>query len=600
MSSKPVAILRFKWKDFANVQPAWPDNAYTGCFLPIRPGGVARYWQDCTFGLIDLTGSIVYPWRVLDINKPDRTFDRTLVVANAIERGLDEGFPLHDFGYVIVMVIPNLPGIDPNGKPYWAIDGGGVGVNTRNGGWSCALLSETDGHQFFAHELGHVLNLNHSWGRIAGVPSEYSDPYCIMSAEDYGTKVRPVWVSGADPFMPVHADYWKGMGPAPAGATLYQYLPEFTSAHYAVELGSNFANVPRSIRLNALDTRRKPCVGVVRIPGIGTKYTVEYRRSMGWDQGVVPAVVIHSIGATGNPNQPIGAIYEGCIPVPHKGDMDWHSSDKRIAVILDRVEDDGSAVEVTIGGLNLIETCCAAIEVFEGGNSELVEEGFAEVFVPPICGKRRFRFYIDHQDTVVRCEAAAQGFENPEFSWKVNDVPISIGDIPVRIPAVAVPVVAHFPRPDSETSESRMAELEFAFEDNWLELKARRQDGNYQLNIEVTVTETGDAAVAGQNASNHTIAKVTGVIVGYEQAYYEAVKDCSQMLEGVSTKYAKSKVKLVRRDAPLTRNIAVLEHLRREVLENNPALAEQVGQAARVLRNQQALKLKNLLRENTE
>lgn len=145
-----------------------------------------------------------------------------------------------------------------------------------------------------------------------------------------------------------------------------------------------------------------------------------------------------------------------------------------------------------------------------------------------------------------------------------------------------------------------MAELEFAFEDNWLELKARRQDGNYQLNIEVTVTETGDAAVAGQHASNHTVAKVTGVIVGYERAYYEAVKECSRMLEGVSTKYAKSKVKLVRRDAPLTRNIAVLEHLQREVLENNPALAEQVGQAVRVLRNQQALELKGVSRKNTE
>jgi hypothetical protein len=43
MTSKPGAILRFKWKDFPNVQPIWRDNAYTGCFLPIRPTGIARY-----------------------------------------------------------------------------------------------------------------------------------------------------------------------------------------------------------------------------------------------------------------------------------------------------------------------------------------------------------------------------------------------------------------------------------------------------------------------------------------------------------------------------------------------------------------------------
>ena len=596
MISKPVAILRFKWKDFANIQPAWPDNAYTGCFLPIRPSGASRYWQDGTFGLIDLTGSIVYPWRVLDLDKPNDTLDRAIVLTHAIEKGLDEGFPLHDFHYVIAMVIPNLRGINAQGKEYWAIDGGGQGINTRGGGWSCALLSETDGHQFFAHEFGHVLEFDHSWGRTAGVPVEYADPYCVMSAEDYGPAPKPVWVSGPDPAMPVHSDFWKGMAPSPAGATLYQYLPEFTTAGYAVELGSNFSNVPRSIRLNALDTRRKSCVGVVKMPGSDVKYTVEFRRNTGWDRAVTPAVVIHSIGPTGNPNQPIGAIYEGRIPVPPKGDLDWRSADKRIAVLLDSIEDDGSAVEVTIGGASLIEIRSVAIEVIEGGGSELVEEGFAEVFVPPICGKQRFRFFIDHQDTVIRCEASAQGFIEPNFAWKVNDVSIAVPDIPALSQTVRTPVVAHFPRPNSETTESRTARLEFSFEGNWLELKARRQDGNYDLNIEVTVSEQGTAG--GPVATNNATAKVTGVIVSYEQAYYEAVKACSAMLEGVSRKYAKSRVKLVRKDAPLTRNIAVLENLRRIVADNNPVLAEQVGKAARALRNQQFLEQKNLRRDS--
>ena len=593
MSSKPVAILRFKWRDFANVQPTWPDNAYTGCFLPIRPSGASRYWQDCTFGLLDLTGSIVYPWRVLDLDKPNSLLDRRILLPHAIEKGLDEGFPLHDFGYVVAMVIPNLPGVDAQGKAYWPIDGGGVPVvRTRGGTWSCALLSETDGHQFFVHEFGHLLNFDHSWGRSEGTPAEYADPYCVMSAEDYGTPSKPVWVSGADPAMPVHSDYWKGMAPSPAGATLYHYLPEFTTAGYAVELGSNFANVPRSIRLNALDMRRKSCVGVVQIPGSNLRYTVEYRRKSGWDRAVYPAVVIHSIGPTGNPNQPIGPIFEGLIPVPPKGDLDWRSSDKKIAVLLDSVEDDGSAVEVTIGGVSLIESHSVAIDVVEGGSSELVEEGEAEVFVPPICGKQRFRFFIDHQDTVIRCEASAQGFDNPNFAWQVNDVSVSFPDISVLAPAVRTPVVAHFPRPDSETTEARTARLEFSFEGNWLELRARRQDGNYDLNIEVTVTEQ-NAAAGSSSATNNATAKVTGVIVRYEQAYYEAVKACSDMLEGVARKYAKSRIKLVRKDAPLTRNIAVLENLQRIVAQNNPVLAEQVGQAVRVLRNQHVLERRN-------
>lgn len=594
MVAKPVAVLRFKWKDFANAQPAWPDHAYTGCFLPIRPSGASRYWQDCTFGLINLEGSVVFPWRVLGIDKPNVSLDRRVVLPHAIERGLDEGFPLHDFKYVLAMVIPNIPGVNAQGQQYWPIDGGGApGVSTRGGTWSCALLSETDGHQFFAHEFGHMIDFDHSWGRKSGAPAEYADPYCVMSAEDYGTNTRPVWTSAPDPFMPVHADYWQGMAPAPAAATLYHYLPEFTTAGYAVELGSNFANVPRSIRLNALDKRWKPCLGVVSVPGTNTKYTVEYRRQSGWDRAVQPAVVIHSIGPTGNPNQPIGAIYEGRIPIPHQGDIDWRSADKRVVVLLDSVETDGSAVEVTIGGSNLVEPYSAAIEIFEGGGSELVEEGYAEVFVPPICGKQRFKFYIDHQDTVIRCVAAASGFDQPKFGWKVNGIPVLLPNTPTVVPTISTPVVAHFPRPDSETTESRVARLAFSFEGNVLELKARREDGNYQLNIEVTVTESG----GGQPAIGNATAKVTGVIVSYESAYYEAVKACAAMLEDVSKKYAKSRIKLVRKYASLSRNIAVLEHLEREVGEQNPALAEQIGVAARVLRNQRLVENLGLHRD---
>jgi hypothetical protein len=65
------------------------------------------------------------------------------------------------------------------------------------------------------------------------------------------------------------------------------------------------------------------------------------------------------------------------------------------------------------------------------------------------------------------------------------------------------------------------------------------------------------------------------------------------MLEEVARKYAKSRVKLVRKDAPLTRNIAVLENLQRIVADKNPVLAEQVGQAVRVLRNQLVLEQRN-------
>jgi hypothetical protein len=272
-----------------------------------------------------------------------------------------------------------------------------------------------------------------------------------MSAQDYGTGVDPVWVATADPAMPVHPGYWAGMAPAPAGATLYQYLPEFATAGYAVELGANFSSVPKSIHLHALDTGRKPCVAVVTIPAEGRRYTIEYRRRRGWDVGVEPAVVMHSIEPTNlpPPSQAVRAVYEGRIRVPHQGDPIWHARSKKIAVLLDEVSDDGSAVDVMIASVGLVTPLYVAMEIVEGGASKLAEEGDAEVFVPPNCGPGQFHFFINHQDTVIRCKAPALGFEKPEFSWSVNGVPVVAGGgLLSPIPTLSIPVVARFPGPD--------------------------------------------------------------------------------------------------------------------------------------------------------
>lgn len=576
MIPKPVAILRFRWKDQVRAVPKWPNSAYTGCFLPIRPMGVARYWQAATFGLLDLSGSVVYPWLVLDIDMPKDPLGRSTVLAKAIEQGLDEGFPLHQFGGVAAMVIPNTPGIDSTGKPYMPIDGGAIGIETRGGWWMAALLSEDGEQDFFAHELGHVLGFDHSWGREYGFPTEYADPYCVMGAQDYA------WVATPDPGLAVHAGYWERMAPRPAGATLYQYLPEFTSEGFAVDLGSNFQSVPRSVRLHAFDLGRKPNVAVVTVPGTQTRYTVEYRRQSGWDKQVIPAVVVHSVMPSFIPTQPIRATYEGRILVPPKGDLDWQSANKQVTVLFDGVEDDGSAVDVAIGGMALVSPRGAAIDFFEGGYSNLYEEGVAEVFVPPVCGRQAFKFYIDQQETTVWCTAESTGFEKPVFSWKINGVSIpQVGSFFIDPNRVSVPVVAKFPRPDSETTESRNADLTFTITGNVLELHGDSSDGNYQVQVEVIVSEGDEDADLGQTASISGTAKMTGILVSYEQAYYDAVQACVQMLQGYVIQYPNFKVP--RPGDPVSRTMAKVIRWQSALNENNPVLAEQLGQVTRVL-----------------
>jgi hypothetical protein len=43
-----------------------------------------------------------------------------------------------------------------------------------------ALFDQDASHEFFAHELGHVLGLDHPFGFIDGRPTEYADYYCLM------------------------------------------------------------------------------------------------------------------------------------------------------------------------------------------------------------------------------------------------------------------------------------------------------------------------------------------------------------------------------------------------------------------------------------
>lgn len=576
---------------------SWPDNAYTGCYMPIRPGGASRYWQDCTFGLLNLGDSAVFPWRVLDIDTPTAgALARATVITRAIEMGLDDGFPLHQFPCVVVVVIPNTPGVLPDGTTFNAIDGGAQSVATRGGNWSAALMSEDGDQDFFAHEFGHVLFFDHSWGRRWGFPQEYGDPYCIMSAQDYGPG-DPIWVSPADPAMPVHAAYWGHMGPRPAAATLYQHLPEFLTSGYAVDLGSNFVNYPRTVRIHALDTGRKPCLAVVNLPGSARKYTVEYRRQVGWDAGVTPAVVIHSVGPGFIATQPIRTVYEGRIPVPQKGDIDWRSDNKQIGVLLDSVEPDGSAVDVTIGSGTMLEPQIASIEFLSYGGQELAEEGYAEVNIPPTCGMQRFRFFIDHSDAKIQCSASAQGFVSPKFSWKVNGVAVPVHGAELMLaPAVSTNVLATFPRPDSETTAWREARLEYAIDGNTLTLTGRREDGNYAIAVEVTATEGDEDADVGQSAVSTASTKVEGIFVSFEQAYYDAVATCWAMFSCISDKYAKSKPKWFRKDERLSRNIAVMHRWREIVQADDAALAAQVSAGIAALQNLQALQLRQLRR----
>jgi hypothetical protein len=228
------------------------------------------------------------------------------------------------------------------------------------------------------------------------------------------------------------------MSPRPSAATLLKFLPAFEGSGFINDLGTNYSSVPKTVQLHAPDTGRKPVAAFVTNKSTGKRYVVEYRRALGWDRGVVPAVALHTIDPFApNPETPV--IYEGRIRTDVVGDQDVRSRDKEVTVLLDEITDDGSAVKVTIGGATLIEEVETAIEIQSGGQSWLYEEGTATIPIPPICGQGTFKFYIDHQETILTCRARAYGFGDPEYFWRVNGVDLPIDPASLSIQLFLVP-----------------------------------------------------------------------------------------------------------------------------------------------------------------
>jgi hypothetical protein len=120
-------------------------------------------------------------------------------------------------------------------------------------------------------------------------------------------------------------------------------------------------------------------------------------------------------------------------------------------------------------------------------------------------------------------------------------------------------------------------------EANNLILTASADDGNYPLSIEVVVKEKG-AEPGAPNAAAIATGQMTGVIVRYEQSYYDAVEACVQRLRDVADRFAESKrLSPFRPGGPIVRNLSVIRAWRSEVEAKNPALARQLDHAVRVL-----------------
>ena len=243
-------------------------NFYRDMFMNQGTGGLADYWDDISYGGIDLNGSDLRGWYNMNINVAqgqalDR-WGRVDACVNAARTDPTNAYQVPSGNRLAVITFPSIDMFGWNGGAFLPhdIDVGGM-----------------------AHEVGHGISLNHSfsddpkyknadWAAIG----EYDDPWDVMS---WGNAFRVPTMSFGDGPVGLNGFHLDRMG----------WLPRSRILTFGADGVSS-----RTVTLAALDHPDAPGYLIVRVPfdpaDLNHYYTVELRRKTGWDGGVPNDIVL--------------------------------------------------------------------------------------------------------------------------------------------------------------------------------------------------------------------------------------------------------------------------------------------------------------------
>jgi hypothetical protein len=204
----------------ANHDPAETPPTLNDCrqMMLTGPDSVMRYWADNTegwfeFPLFDFFGPFT-------VAIPPPPSDRRTIIGAAKNAASAGGVNLAPYGSVVVLLFPGRLG----GKGY---DAGA----TAFGGGDVEIVT-WENHTFFAHEMGHLLGLGHSYGipnagsdwsddGIVQLDPVYGDPYDLMSSASFGDSNPTVTLPATVPGFPGSFS----AGPMVSRAMLHYHTP---------------------------------------------------------------------------------------------------------------------------------------------------------------------------------------------------------------------------------------------------------------------------------------------------------------------------------------------------------------------------------------
>lgn len=497
----PWAILLCKFLGLPNEPKPKSFFEKLFCQQGAGMGGLLDYWEEISYGSVDLSESQVFGWFQMDHTlAQDKLLNRWQRIFNGIQAaGSSVYFP--DFYGVVVCL--NAANIDMGsvGRCELFLDGqlktyGLVVLDATPTVWSTAAA---------AHETGHGYGLNHSWSAMPN-DVEYGDSWDIMSyGNDYYFQGPTFGNSGpglAAPYL-----IQKGWMPDWRVETvnLGQASPDYI---YLTALGHPEGQGSLAARADLIDANGAP-----------VSYVVEYRYADRWNAGFGwGPVLVHEVRANGlsylkealgSGDQYINGDYDFVIEV---NEIDV--ANRRATVLV------GRNASVWLSGqvsTNSTEIVGQGIYHFSGFGS----------WCPP----GDYPYTHQHRKQTAEYLANTNLLDKAtiQYDWYVESTPLAPQDGTI---GVMVWSRSALPPPSGAYSELE-ALIEYWVMGSTVVLKNRPEDGNYTLTLRVHAHDAD-----GRSAWGAVELDFDGDLLMFGNNYYPMALKClmHSSIKGPSTR----------------------------------------------------------------